>query len=75
MRNKQKYLPERDLMVAVLRRAMDDFRGICATKKIQAGARRWFEAPLNYKELYNFENICDELGYDSGKVKEYLGVK
>ena len=68
--------PEQRLMLAVLEDAVRIFKEYAAlsdphVRRLHAEVERWFEAPPT-DWAFDFENICDALGFDASSIRSSL---
>jgi len=59
------YIPEHQLLAALLKRAVYDLTGSRAIERRQA--EEWFFGGLDPEETFSFEWVCHQLNLDSGR--------
>lgn len=72
-RNNRPLVPERELLVATLDRAVLDYYG--TNGEISTEAYDWIfsdEEPAQENEVFSFRWICDHLGVEPGEVRQRI---
>lgn len=60
-------MPEKNLLVAILKRALFDYFGGASPVKLDA--EEWLFSPENQDEEFSFEWVCEQLGNDPSAVR------
>jgi len=72
LRRKGHGYPEQDLLLAVLKDALVNYRNhLCRPNQIFHADRAWFFEDESDR-LFSFESVCAVLGLSAGKIRQHL---
>ena len=65
-------LPEKNLLVAILRRALFDYFGRVESEKL--AAKEWLFDAEAVNDEFSFEWVCEQLGNDANEIRNRIST-